>query len=131
MTYPFLPKRCLNQRLLNKLGSKIFPPSGGEELPIANFDAFLPRGSIVHRLNDNHSVSFTIARGYRVGGSYLYARDNWRAFLFADNLLDDRFIGRMGAYNLTAGIGTVDPSDSPFFAVNDSRVFGIELRYSY
>ncbi|MEM6999153.1 MAG: TonB-dependent receptor [Pseudomonadota bacterium] len=50
----------------------IFPPTS-EDVPDAEFDAFLPRVSVVHNLNELRSVSLTVARGYRAGGSYLYA----------------------------------------------------------
>ncbi|MEM7098369.1 MAG: TonB-dependent receptor [Pseudomonadota bacterium] len=39
----------------------------------ASFDAFLPRLSVIRQLDEQQSVSFTIARGYRAGGSYLFA----------------------------------------------------------
>ena len=82
--------------------------------------------SDVTNLEENRVSGYTIVN-LRAG----YAFESWRVSLFANNLFDKRFIGRMGAYNATAGTGTVEPSTSPFFAVNNPRVFGIELRYTY
>ncbi|MEM6818123.1 MAG: TonB-dependent receptor [Pseudomonadota bacterium] len=39
----------------------------------ADFEAFLPRGTAIYRFDDLMSLSFTVARGYRSGGSYLFA----------------------------------------------------------
>ncbi|MEL7045545.1 MAG: TonB-dependent receptor, partial [Pseudomonadota bacterium] len=48
----------------------LFPPQ--QDSPTnAEFDAFLPRGALIYRFNDLQSLSFTVARGYRAGGSYL------------------------------------------------------------
>ncbi|MEM9128262.1 MAG: TonB-dependent receptor [Pseudomonadota bacterium] len=45
----------------------VFPVSQGlfEE---ADYEAFLPRGSVVYRFDEDRSLSFTVARGYRAGG---------------------------------------------------------------
>ncbi|MEM7280667.1 MAG: TonB-dependent receptor, partial [Pseudomonadota bacterium] len=50
----------------------LFPPTS-EDVPDADFDAFLPRAGVVYRIDDDRSVSFTVAQGYRAGGSYIYA----------------------------------------------------------
>ncbi|MEM9530591.1 MAG: TonB-dependent receptor [Pseudomonadota bacterium] len=70
------PGGCVIDPVVPGLGgfpcTVIFPPTS-EDVPDAEFDAFLPRASLVHRFNDQKSLSFTVARGYRAGGSYLYA----------------------------------------------------------
>ncbi|MEM1196441.1 MAG: TonB-dependent receptor [Pseudomonadota bacterium] len=40
----------------------------GEPPAMTSFGAFLPRGSIIYDFDDDRSISFTIARGYRAGG---------------------------------------------------------------
>ena len=37
----------------------------------ADFDAFLPRGSVTYHFDDDRALAFTIARGYRAGGSFV------------------------------------------------------------
>ncbi|MEM7501593.1 MAG: TonB-dependent receptor [Pseudomonadota bacterium] len=60
-----------------------------------------------------------------------YERDNWRVSVFADNLFDERFVGRQGVFSVSTATGTIDPNTQPFFTVNDPRIFGVELRVSY
>ncbi|MEM1436692.1 MAG: TonB-dependent receptor, partial [Pseudomonadota bacterium] len=42
-----------------------------EPLPSGDFDAWLPRASIIYRFDDKRSLSLNYARGYRAGGSYI------------------------------------------------------------
>ncbi|MEM9531923.1 MAG: TonB-dependent receptor [Pseudomonadota bacterium] len=51
----------------------LFPPSD-EPLRETTFDAYLPRGAAVYTIDDDQSVSFSIARGYRAGRSFLFIR---------------------------------------------------------
>ena len=48
-------------------------PSSSEPSREADFNAFLPRGSITYAFDDWRSVSFGIQRGYRAGGSFVFA----------------------------------------------------------
>ncbi len=52
--------------------SSLFPPPA-DAPTTADFSAFLPRGAAIYRFDDLRSLSFTIARGYRAGGSYIRA----------------------------------------------------------
>ncbi|MEM0928728.1 MAG: TonB-dependent receptor [Pseudomonadota bacterium] len=50
----------------------LFPVSD-QDPSSASYDAFLPRGSIIHSFDDLRSLSFNVSRGYRAGGSYIFA----------------------------------------------------------
>ncbi|MEM6913691.1 MAG: TonB-dependent receptor, partial [Pseudomonadota bacterium] len=50
----------------------LFPVSD-QDPSSASYDAFLPRGSIIHRFDELRSLSFNVSRGYRAGGSYIFA----------------------------------------------------------
>ena len=41
---------------------------GDPETSASDYEAFLPRGSLVYRFDEDRSVAFSIARGYRAGG---------------------------------------------------------------
>lgn len=49
----------------------ILPPQNVDPEPPADFNAFLPRGSITYHFDALRSASFTVARGYRAGGSFV------------------------------------------------------------
>lgn len=51
----------------------VFPPSD-EPLRETTFDAFLPRAAAIYTIDDDQSVSFAVARGYRAGRSFLFIR---------------------------------------------------------
>lgn len=82
--------------------------------------------SDVTNLESNKVDAYTIVNA-RAG----YRNDNWSVALFADNVFDERFIGRQGLFSVATNDGTVTANTGPFFAVNDPRVVGVELRYSY
>ena len=46
----------------------LFPPQREPSIP-ADFDAFLPRGALTYRFDDDRSLSFSVQRGYRAGGA--------------------------------------------------------------
>lgn len=46
-------------------------PVSNEPPRSADFNAFLPRGSVTYRFDDLRSVSFGVQRGYRAGGAYV------------------------------------------------------------
>ncbi|MEM1174702.1 MAG: TonB-dependent receptor [Pseudomonadota bacterium] len=48
-------------------------PVADEAPSSASYNAFLPRVTAIYRFNDLRSLSFTVARGYRAGGSYIFA----------------------------------------------------------
>ncbi|MEM6746245.1 MAG: TonB-dependent receptor [Pseudomonadota bacterium] len=48
--------------------TSLFTPEGDLS---SDFEAFLPRGSIIYDFDDDRSVSFNISRGYRAGGVFL------------------------------------------------------------
>ncbi|MEM7361159.1 MAG: TonB-dependent receptor [Pseudomonadota bacterium] len=60
-----------------------------------------------------------------------YRNQNWTLSAYVDNLFDDRFAGRQGLATVSTATGVSDPNPVPFFNVNDPRVYGVELRYSY
>ncbi|MEM9758426.1 MAG: TonB-dependent receptor [Pseudomonadota bacterium] len=69
-----IPETCIIDPLVPGIGgapcTALFPPT--QDSPTtAEFDAFLPRGALIYRFNELQSLSFTVARGYRAGGSYL------------------------------------------------------------
>ncbi|MEM9878638.1 MAG: TonB-dependent receptor [Pseudomonadota bacterium] len=45
----------------------VFPVSQGL-FAEADYEAFLPRGSVVYRFDEDRSISFSVSRGYRAGG---------------------------------------------------------------
>lgn len=51
----------------------LFFPGTTDPTRNATFEAFLPRGSLKYDIDDLRSVGLLLARGYRAGGSYLFA----------------------------------------------------------
>ncbi|MEM1262257.1 MAG: TonB-dependent receptor [Pseudomonadota bacterium] len=82
--------------------------------------------SDVTNLEINRTSDYTIVNA-RAG----YRNDNWRIAVFADNLFDERFVGRSGIQSVSTDTGVAADNPQPFFAVNDPRVVGVEIRYSY
>ncbi|MEM7432907.1 MAG: TonB-dependent receptor [Pseudomonadota bacterium] len=82
--------------------------------------------SDVTNLEQNKTESYVLVNG-RAG----YRNDNWAFAVFMDNLFDERFAGRKGLFNVPAADGIVVPNNPGFFAVNDPRIYGLEVRYSY
>ncbi|MEM8982644.1 MAG: TonB-dependent receptor [Pseudomonadota bacterium] len=82
--------------------------------------------SDVTNLEQNRVDAYTIVNA-RAG----YRNDNWSVSVFADNLFDERFVGRQGLFSVATSDGLVTANTGPFFAVNDPRVVGVEIRYSY
>lgn len=46
----------------------LFAQPAGTPIP-ADFNAFLPRGTVAYRIDDDRSLSFSVQRGYRAGGA--------------------------------------------------------------
>ena len=82
--------------------------------------------SDVTNLEENKVGDYTLVN-LRAG----YRRNNWSVAAFVDNLFDERFAGRQGVYNVNPGTGVSEPAAAPFFAVNDPRIYGMEIRWSY
>lgn len=82
--------------------------------------------SDVTNLRDNKVGNYTLVNA-RAG----YRRDNWAVTAFVDNLFDERFVGRRGLSTVSTSSGIAEPNSQPFFAVNDPRIYGLEIRYSY
>ncbi|MEO0367267.1 MAG: TonB-dependent receptor [Pseudomonadota bacterium] len=82
--------------------------------------------SDVANLPENKVGSYTLVN-LRAG----YRWDNWSVAAFADNVFDERFAGRQGLSSVSTATGVVTPNQVPFFNVNDPRVVGVEIRYSY
>ena len=82
--------------------------------------------SDVTNLRDNEVGEYTLVNA-RAG----YRRDNWAITGFVNNLFDERFVGRQGLSTVSTSSGIAEPNSQPFFAVNDPRVYGLEIRYSY
>lgn len=82
--------------------------------------------SDVTNLAENEAGDYTLVNarvGYRFG--------DWSIAAFVDNAFDERFAGRQGLFTVNTATGLAEPNMQPFFAVNDPRVYGVELRYSY
>lgn len=63
---PFLPG-------LGGLPCGVLIPISNEPPTTAEFEAFLPRGSVTYNFDEDRSIAFTVARGYRAGGSVFFA----------------------------------------------------------
>ncbi|MEM7430704.1 MAG: TonB-dependent receptor [Pseudomonadota bacterium] len=50
----------------------LLPAPTDDGLVAADFDAWLPRAAATYRFDDYRSLSFSIQRGYRAGGSFLF-----------------------------------------------------------
>ncbi|MEM9207801.1 MAG: TonB-dependent receptor [Pseudomonadota bacterium] len=48
-------------------------PANDEAPSSASYNAFLPRGSVIYNFSEDRSLSFTVSRGYRAGGSYIFS----------------------------------------------------------
>ena len=42
------------------------------DLTAAKFDAFLPRAAVTYNIDEDRSLSFSVQRGYRAGGAYIF-----------------------------------------------------------
>ncbi|MEM7017026.1 MAG: TonB-dependent receptor [Pseudomonadota bacterium] len=82
--------------------------------------------SDVTNLEENKVGNYTLVNA-RAG----YRHKNWSVAAFVDNLFDKRFVGRQGLSTVNTGSGISEPNMQPFFAINDPRVVGVEVRYSY
>lgn len=82
--------------------------------------------SDVTNLEENAVGDYTLVNA-RAG----YRRNNWAVSAFVDNLFDERFVGRQGLTTVSTSSGVAAPNSQPFFTVNDPRVYGLEIRYSY
>ena len=51
-------------------------PNADSPIQDTSYEAFLPRGSIAYDVSDDVTLGFLVARGYRAGGSYLFATPN-------------------------------------------------------
>ncbi|MEM1411364.1 MAG: TonB-dependent receptor, partial [Pseudomonadota bacterium] len=60
-----------------------------------------------------------------------YRWTNWSLAAFVDNLFDERFAMRQTLSSVSTASGSEALTPQPFFAVNNPRVFGVELRYAY
>jgi len=48
-------------------------PNSDEPPQSVDFDAFAPRGSLIYRFDRDRSISFSVQRGFRAGGSFVIA----------------------------------------------------------
>ncbi|MEM1262847.1 MAG: TonB-dependent receptor [Pseudomonadota bacterium] len=77
-TFEITPADCVINPIFPTFGGQpcqafIDAATGSEEpiLPSGDFDAWLPRASVIYRFDDQRSLSFNYARGYRAGGSFI------------------------------------------------------------
>ncbi|MEM8814280.1 MAG: TonB-dependent receptor [Pseudomonadota bacterium] len=82
--------------------------------------------SDVTNIEENKVGDYTLVN-LRAG----YRRDTWTIAGFVDNVFDERFVGRQGLSSVNTSSGVAVPNAQPFFVVNDPRVYGLEIRYSY
>ncbi|MEM7360207.1 MAG: TonB-dependent receptor [Pseudomonadota bacterium] len=73
------PPSCIIAPFIPGIGG--FPcaallPQAQPDLTGATFDAWLPRAAVIYRIDDERSLSFSYQRGYRSGGSFLFADPN-------------------------------------------------------
>ncbi|MEM0911245.1 MAG: TonB-dependent receptor [Pseudomonadota bacterium] len=70
-----IPETCIIAPFIPGLGGlpcTFIVPNNTEPTREADYSAFLPRASIKYDLDEFRSVSFTIARGYRAGGAFVF-----------------------------------------------------------
>ncbi|MEM1412980.1 MAG: outer membrane beta-barrel protein, partial [Pseudomonadota bacterium] len=82
--------------------------------------------SDVTNLELNKVGDYTLVNG-RVGYDWQYLTVS----AFVNNLFDERFAGRQGISNVSNDTGTEQLNQQPFFVVNDPRLYGVEVRFSY
>ncbi|MEL7022681.1 MAG: TonB-dependent receptor [Pseudomonadota bacterium] len=69
------PPNCVIADFVPGLGGlpcDAFLPAPVGDLVAAEFDAWLPRGAVTYRFDEYRSVSFSVQRGYRAGGAFLF-----------------------------------------------------------
>lgn len=70
------PETCIIAPFIPGLGGlpcAFVVPSNNEPTQEADYSAFLPRVSIKYDLDELRSVAFTVARGYRAGGAFVFS----------------------------------------------------------
>ncbi|MEL6199124.1 MAG: TonB-dependent receptor [Pseudomonadota bacterium] len=128
-------------------------PSG--DLVAAEFDAWLPRGAVTYRFDEYRSLSFSVQRGYRAGGAYLFLDPNeppgtaprlenfgpeylvnyelaFRSQWFNERLLINANLYRSDWTDQQVTItGPTGINDSQTLNVGESRLLGLEVEAQY